>query len=84
VKFTPEGGKVCVTMQPHHSDDAVDADTDIMEIKIAEPLRGYDLTRANFNRRRNPQMCEWAIAVGLGLKGMDQTITAKEEEITAV
>jgi type IV pilus assembly protein PilM len=55
-----------------------------MEIKIAEPLRGYDLTRANFNRRRNPQMCEWAIAVGLALKGMDQTITAKEEEITAV
>lgn len=36
VKFTPEGGKVSVTMQPHHSDDAVDADTDIMEIKIAD------------------------------------------------
>ncbi|MBL7214461.1 MAG: pilus assembly protein PilM [Phycisphaerae bacterium] len=42
-----------------------------VNIRIAEPLRGYDLSKANFNRRRNPQMCEWAIAVGLALKGMD-------------
>ena len=42
-----------------------------VEIRIAEPLRGYDLSNANFNRRRNPQMCEWAIAVGLALKGME-------------
>lgn len=42
-----------------------------VDIRIAEPLRGYDLSRANFNRRSNPQMCEWAIAVGLALKGMD-------------
>ena len=39
-------------------------------IRVAEPLRGFDLTRANFNRRPNPQMCEWAIAVGLALKGL--------------
>jgi type IV pilus assembly protein PilM len=42
-----------------------------VKIRIAEPLRGFDLTRANFNRRRNPQMCEWAVAVGLGLKGWE-------------
>lgn len=42
-----------------------------VNIRIAEPLRGYDLTKANFNRRQNPQMCEWAIAVGLALKGME-------------
>lgn len=45
-----------------------------VEIRIAEPLRGYDLSCANFNRRRNPQMCEWAIAVGLALKGMELDI----------
>ena len=42
-----------------------------VEIRVAEPLRGFDLTRANFNRRPNPQMCEWAIAVGLALKGLE-------------
>jgi type IV pilus assembly protein PilM len=41
-----------------------------MDIVIAEPLRGFDLSGANFNRRPNPQMCEWAIAVGLALKGL--------------
>jgi type IV pilus assembly protein PilM len=40
-------------------------------IRVAEPLRGFDLTGANFNRRPNPQMCEWAIAVGLALKGLE-------------
>lgn len=42
-----------------------------MKIRIAEPMRGFDITRVNFNRRRNPQMCEWAVAVGLGLKGWE-------------
>lgn len=41
-------------------------------IRVAEPLRGYDLSKANFNRRQNPQMCEWAIAVGLALKIMER------------
>ena len=40
-------------------------------IRVAEPLRGFDLTRANFNRRPNHQMCEWAIVVGLALKGLE-------------
>ena len=41
-------------------------------IRIAEPLRGFDLSRAGFDRRHNPQLCEWTIAVGLALKGFDQ------------
>ncbi|MHC4237968.1 MAG: pilus assembly protein PilM, partial [Planctomycetota bacterium] len=40
-------------------------------IRVAEPLRGFDLADANFNRRPNSQMCEWAIAVGLALKGFE-------------
>jgi len=40
-----------------------------MEIRIAEPLRGIDLSRVGFDRRPNPQMAEWAVAVGLALKG---------------
>lgn len=43
-----------------------------VEIRIAEPLRGFDLTRANFDRRCHPQLCEWTIVVGLALKGFEQ------------
>lgn len=42
-----------------------------VEISIAEPLRGFDLTRVGFDRRSNPQLCEWTIAVGLALKGFE-------------
>jgi len=42
-----------------------------VEICVAEPLRGFDLSNAAFNRRPNPLMCEWAIAVGLALKGVE-------------
>jgi len=56
-----------------------------VNIRIAEPLRGYDLSKANFNRRRNPQMCEWAIAVGLALKGMEiEQLQEKQTETIVV
>ena len=42
-----------------------------VEICVAEPLRGFDLTHASFDRRPNSQMCEWAIAVGLALRGIE-------------
>lgn len=42
-----------------------------VDICVAEPLRGFDLSRAAFNRRPNHLMCEWAIAVGLALKGVE-------------
>lgn len=51
-----------------------------MEIRIAEPLRGFDLSRVSFDRRPNPQMCEWAVAVGLALKGWEFTGTGEIEQ----
>lgn len=42
-----------------------------VKICVAEPLRGFDLSHAGFNRRPNPKMCEWAIAVGLALRGIE-------------
>jgi type IV pilus assembly protein PilM len=45
-----------------------------VEIEIAQPLRGFDLTSGRINMDFNSDMrglfCEWAVAVGLGLKGM--------------
>ncbi|MEJ5259434.1 MAG: pilus assembly protein PilM [Anaerohalosphaeraceae bacterium] len=40
-----------------------------LDIRTAEPLRGIDLSHVSFDRRPNPQRAEWAVAVGLALKG---------------
>lgn len=48
-------------------------------IRVAEPLRDFDLTGVNFNRHPNPQMCEWAIAVGLALKGLELNETKQSQ-----
>lgn len=52
-----------------------------MDIEIAQPLRGFDLSNVNVNdERRGGLMCEWAITVGLSLKGLKNQngITAYE------
>ena len=35
-----------------------------VEIKIAQPLRGFDMSMANFNSEKNSSMCDWAVVVG--------------------
>ena len=42
-----------------------------IEMKIAEPLRGFDLSKAKLISREHPAMSEWAVAVGLSIKGWD-------------
>lgn len=55
-----------------------------VEIGVAEPLRGFDLSskRANLNFRsdRRALLCEWAVAVGLSLKGWNRTENRKHPE----
>jgi type IV pilus assembly protein PilM len=46
-----------------------------VEITIARPFRGFDLSCANFKRRGNKEMSEWAVAVGLSMKGMDMLVS---------
>jgi type IV pilus assembly protein PilM len=55
-----------------------------VEICVAEPLRGFDLSRAAFNRRPNPLMCEWAIAVGLALKGVESNEKQNPKQSKAI
>jgi len=47
-----------------------------VEIELAQPLRGFDLSsgriKVNFNSDRRGLFCEWAIAVGLSLKGWNR------------
>lgn len=35
-----------------------------VEIKIAQPLRGFDMGKVQFNSEENSAMCEWAVVVG--------------------
>jgi type IV pilus assembly protein PilM len=43
-----------------------------VDIEIAQPLKGFDLSNVAFqNERRGGLMCDWAVAVGLSLKGME-------------
>jgi len=51
-----------------------------MKIRIAEPLRGFDLSGGHFDRRRNPQLCEWAAVVGLSLKGWELPDVPQEQQ----
>ena len=47
-----------------------------VEIEIAQPLRGFDLSSdsasINFAGDRRGLLCEWAVAVGLSLKGWNE------------
>jgi type IV pilus assembly protein PilM len=38
------------------------------EICIAQPLKGFDMMDVDFGRDKREWLCEWAVAVGLGLK----------------
>ncbi|MFX0199634.1 MAG: pilus assembly protein PilM [Candidatus Hodarchaeota archaeon] len=52
-----------------------------IEIELAQPLRGFDLTsgRINVNFKSNARglFCEWAVVVGLGLKGWDRITSGR-------
>ncbi len=44
-----------------------------VDIEVAEPFKGFDLsanTGMCFDNDRRDSLCEWAVAVGLGLKGV--------------
>jgi len=42
-----------------------------VSITIAGPLRGFDLSGVSLKGRRSTEMSEWAVAVGLGMKGIN-------------
>ena len=48
-----------------------------VEIEVAQPLKGFDMSRErgnlDFDSDRRGLLCEWAVAVGLSLKGWEIT-----------
>ncbi len=50
-----------------------------VDVEVAQPLRGIDITNINFDSDRRGLLCEWAVAVGLGLKGW-KALAAKDTD----
>jgi len=52
-----------------------------LSVEVAEPFNGIDITKVSFDGDRRGLLCEWAVAVGLGLKNWEngESITKKVE-----
>jgi type IV pilus assembly protein PilM len=50
-----------------------------VEIEVAQPLKGFDMTDVKFDACKRGSLCDWAVAVGLSLKGW-QTDDSEEAE----
>ncbi len=53
-----------------------------VEIEPAQPLKGLDMMNLDFDSDRRGLLCEWAVAVGLSLKGWDGGGRQKLEHLT--
>ncbi|HUW20813.1 MAG TPA: pilus assembly protein PilM [Sedimentisphaerales bacterium] len=49
-----------------------------VRIEVAEPLKGFDMTDSDFDSDRRGLLCEWAVAVGLSLKGWNGDLEGSE------
>ncbi len=53
-----------------------------VDIEVGQPLKGFDLSSEgqsiNLESDRRGLLCEWAVAVGLGLKGLNGTPAGKK------
>lgn len=58
-----------------------------VEIEVAQPLKGFDMSserkNLNFDSDRRGLLCEWAVAVGLSLKGWNGAKSANYESPSA-
>lgn len=52
-----------------------------VEIELAQPLKGFDLMNVDFGSDRRGLLCEWAVAVGLSLKGVAPRKTAEGKTV---
>ena len=55
-----------------------------VEIGVAEPLRGFNMMNVDFGSDKRSLHCEWAVAVGLGLKGWGTKPERQKAQAAAV
>ncbi len=54
-----------------------------VEIEVAQPLRGFDMTNIEFANDKRGLFCEWAVVAGLGLKGVSVELAGNRSECYA-
>jgi type IV pilus assembly protein PilM len=54
-----------------------------VEIEMAQPLKGFDMMNLSFDSDGRGLLCEWAVAVGLGLKGWNWDQEREKERLAA-
>jgi type IV pilus assembly protein PilM len=54
-----------------------------VEIEMAQPLKGFDMMNLSFGSDRRGLLCEWSVAVGLGLKGWNGDAEPENELLAA-
>ena len=54
-----------------------------VEIELAQPMKGFDMMNLSFDSDRRGLLCEWAVAVGLGLKGWNGDTELGKEHLAA-
>jgi len=52
-----------------------------VEIEVAQPLKGFNLMNVDFDGDRRGLLYEWAVAVGLSLKGLAPDRTVEDEAV---
>ncbi len=52
-----------------------------VEIEMAQPLKGFDMMNLSFDSDGRGLLCEWAVAVGLGLKGWNWDQQLEKERL---
>lgn len=52
-----------------------------VEIEMAQPLKGFDMMNLSFDSDGPGLLCEWAVAVGLGLKGWNWDQQREKERL---
>jgi len=59
-----------------------------VEIEVAQPLKGFDMSserkNLNFDSDRRGFLCEWAVAVGLSLKGWNGAKSVNREGLCGI
>jgi Tfp pilus assembly PilM family ATPase len=52
-----------------------------VEIEMAQPLKGFNMMNLSFDSDGRGLLCEWAVAVGLGLKGWNWDQQREKERL---
>ena len=59
-----------------------------VEVEVAQPLKGFDMSserkNLNFDSDRRGLLCEWAVAVGLSLKGSNGADSVNREGLSEI